>query len=107
MLFDEHYTRQSHPYAPKCSVYELNTIIFIVLSGYGYYIIVRQQEEDGNLRKLYVNDADGRPIEVYLADSARNPFRSIGNCYLKIVKQNGKDMIKGIIIEDDWVEANN
>ena len=43
-------------------------------------------------------------MEVQLDGAARDPFRSVGNCFMKLVKEDGKSNIKGIIVDDDWVE---
>ena len=51
-----------------------------------------------------ISDDDGRAIEVFLYGAARDPLRSVANCLLKIVDEDGKKLVKGIMVDDDWVE---
>ena len=62
-------------------------------------------EHDGNSLKYYLSTPEGRLFYAHLFNAKRDPLKSIGNAYLKLVKENGKDVIKGMMIEEDWVEV--
>ncbi|XP_002164373.1 uncharacterized protein LOC100200457 [Hydra vulgaris] len=70
--------------------------------GYKYYTLLRSHpehdEKTGNFK--YCLSDDSVTTNALLNGASRDPLKSVGNCFLKIVKEE----IHGIIIEDDWVE---
>ena len=66
--------------------------------------VLRVAKNDNGSFTYTVSDDDGRAMEVHLDGVARDPFRSVGNCFMKFVNEDGKKQIKGIMVADDWVE---
>ena len=76
--------------------------LFDFYLGYSYYTFVKSHpdhdDKTGNF--VYYLTDDSVATCGLLKEASRDPLKSIASCYLKIV--NGE--IKGIIVEDDWVE---
>lgn len=81
-----------------------NNIFLSICIGYQYVNILRCNKNGEGTFTYTVSDDDGRAMEVQLDGAARDPFRSVGNCFMKLVKEDGKSNIKGIMVDDDWVE---
>ena len=54
-----------------------------------------------------MSNKDGDPCSTLLYGALRNPLQSITNCYLRIKKLDGSNIITGMIVDDDCVELNN
>ena len=84
---------------------KINFLYTYTILGYTYVTVVRTANDNGE-RSYYLNDADGRPFQGYLPNAKGDPLDSIINCYIKLAEENGKQIIKGMIVDNDWVEAN-
>lgn len=72
--------------------------------GYHYVNVIHCEAMGNGAFDYSVSDDDGAIKHVTLNGADRDPLRQVGNCYLKFAKEGSKEVIKGIIVADDWVE---
>jgi len=76
--------------------------------GYHKYEILRSEQSGENEFTVYLcSDPQGVQSSAKICEAQRNPFRQILNCFLKIAAENGSNIIKGVMVEQDWVEMYN
>ena len=83
-------------------------ITLYLLEKYRRYSVFRRhiQEEENNNVTYYLKGDDGEPMKVVLpgVNARRDPLKDIHNAYLKLEKQGEECVIKGIMLDTDWVE---
>lgn len=68
--------------------------------GYHYYEVLRTSELGNASHEIALGDDHGNSIMATITCAQRNPFHSITKGYFKIVD----GIIKGVMVEDDWIE---
>lgn len=74
--------------------------------GYHKFDIVRAEKGglDSEFTVLVCSDPQGEQSKAKIKQCKINPFRQITKCFMKIVEENGEKVIKGVMVEDDWIE---
>jgi len=68
--------------------------------GYHYYEVLRQSDLGNKMHEIALGDDHGNSIMATITCAQRNPFHAITKGYFKIVD----GIIKGVMVDDDWVE---
>jgi len=68
--------------------------------GYHYYEVLRTSDLGDASYEIALGDDHGNSIKAKITCAQRNPFHSITKGYFKIVD----GIIKGVMVEDDWIE---
>jgi len=77
------------------------------LGYHNYEILQSTQSGENEFEVKLRSDPQGVSSIAKIVEAQRNPFRQIQGCFLKIVEENGVNVIKGVMVEQDWVEMYN